>query len=882
MSNLTPRIDRIERTAYGSEIEVGKISAPFTTIKNEQGQPRQISDLANNMKVSMGVERIHTKSISVVANEFGPNGEVVWKSSQGDERIRFIGDWEQASSALGSRPFSDVVGSSLEVTFYGTGLNLLSLTDVNVRNFDVYVDNDTAFLLSFDGSSVLNNRNYEPNNVVKVINNLPLGIHTVRLERLAGAGFAQNFGFEILNESTQLVVNPGKPRFDSKNLEIPSQILTDYNTGFDALSDTLGTKGGRVLVYQAADGSINKRLTATDPQVTIGDPTNLVTNGTFDTDISGWTRTGTAPGVTEFSSNHGGSLRHSDTGTGYAQANTTITTVIGQRYKLSYDLKSFAGTGTNVFQSTYISDANDPLNVNGFGPAFASVASNVVGPVEVEFTAVSTSTRIQFSEAWTSANTTDFEIDNVSVVEVSYNFLALGDTDHSQEEIIRRINFREFGANRADDFSTLSSTSSDRAFTLDDGTTTLVGDDVDVTTAYGGECLVANASADFWTLTFVGTGLDLYAANDGNGRACQVYIDGANVGILDPGAALNGSSTLRVCSGLPYGTHTVKVERDGGTNSWGVKDFIIYGPKKPELAEDELELAEYNIMADYAISPDNYSEGDISQGTLRKNALREMTYSGTWNIPALDPSLGGFRVASSTSSSYVEYTFFGTGFDLKMDLSTSSSVTLSLDGSSDFTSYTSQVYNSVSETWTPATGVYSLNSGPYTGLSISDIPLGVHTLRVTNTVAVQEIRLHFLDIHTPIHINDPSFKVGSLAMKDLRKSADIADSNKNKIDLSKAKAWLHYSGTNNKVLSSYNVSSVFNSNTGTYNVYWKQPFKDSNYVVVSANSFSTDPSTQVGTPLSSSRYMRPDSVEIRTQTSGGLASANSFYMCCFW
>ena len=41
----------------------------------------------------------------------------------------------------------------------------------------------------------------------------------------------------------------------------------------------------------------------------------------------------------------------------------------------------------------------------------------------------------------TGSHSGTINIDSVSVTEINYDFLALGNTDHSNEEIIRKINF---------------------------------------------------------------------------------------------------------------------------------------------------------------------------------------------------------------------------------------------------------------------------------------------------------------------------------------------------------------------------------------------------------------------------------------------------------
>ena len=60
--------------------------------------------------------------------------------------------------------------------------------------------------------------------------------------------------------------------------------------------------------------------------------------------------------------------------------------------------------------------------------------------------------------------------------EIGTPLQTFGNANHVEQEVIRRINFREFGANTQ--FATLAATGNQNAFTLDDGTTTLVGSSV--------------------------------------------------------------------------------------------------------------------------------------------------------------------------------------------------------------------------------------------------------------------------------------------------------------------------------------------------------------------------------------------------------------------
>lgn len=671
MSNLSPRIDSIEKAVYGNEIEVSKIDAPHTTVVNEQGQPRQIFDLANNMKTSMGVERIMFNALSLLDKEFGPNGETVYEVVSKDSRVRFIGGlWGSISNTSGTKVVKNPgagTTTTFEITYYGTGLNILIPLGGSGFNIDEQTDGGAVntILSGYNGSAVISGRNYTLNSPLNITSGLSLGIHTTKI--ILDAGTFTFDGCEILTESSQLVINPGKPRLDSR--ESISQVLTDYNTGFDLSSDTLGTKGGRVLVYQAIDGTIAKRLVATD----------------------------------------------------VAQAN-------------------------------------------------------------------------------------------------------LGATDHSNEEIYRRINGREFGAQRADDFSTLASVVSDRAFTLDDGTTTLVGNNLKYTSH-----LAMEDASSFIALTFVGTGLDIMGFED-TLIIGDVYIDGVIIGNWARGST-TGAPRVKICSGLPYGTHTIKFDNTVfGGQAGVITDFIIYGPKKPALDDTAIELADYNIMADYddsSATSTSYGAQRID-GALFKNALREFIYTGTWTIGALNPAreVSGQQTWTSTVSDYVEYTFFG------------NNLCINFDGFSNPANFTVEINGVLNDTGIALTSnLTNAGSGNYTGavpdsgqgfLSFRNLGLGVHTIKITYTGGTGSMEFIGFYIGTPIHVNDT--KVGSLSLKDKREAVDISEEKtKNKVDLSKAKAWITYDQIDNKILDSYNISAVLDIGTGQSKVYFTRPFKNGNY-----------------------------------------------------
>ena len=213
----------------------------------------------------------------------------------------------------------------------------------------------------------------------------------------------------------------------------------------------------------------------------------------------------------------------------------------------------------------------------------------------------------------------------------------LGSADHSNEEVTARHHWRNFGAGRGDDFSTLI-TSSDRAFTLDDGTTTLVGDNVGADDGNVGIGGLYISNPGFLTLTFVGTGLDIVWVNEiatATRDIEDILVNGVSIGSITVGTPpANFKQQLSIVSGLPYGTHTVKFVNSAPDNSLGFEEFIIYGPKKPEIPANSTELGSYNLMADYVANTGGTGPGStpVSQGALTKYSTREYLYSGSWSM----------------------------------------------------------------------------------------------------------------------------------------------------------------------------------------------------------------------------------------------------------
>lgn len=362
----------------------------------------------------------------------------------------------------------------------------------------------------------------------------------------------------------------------------------------------------------------------------------------------------------------------------------------------------------------------------------------------------------------------------------------LASADHANEEEVRRYHWREFGAGRTDDFSSVAASTDSRAFTLDDGTTTLVGSSV----TNNNETLVTNANGAFFTFTFVGTGIDFVRVDSGTLLDQHTfYIDGVSVGTI---SGSNGSTATRiqkVASGLPYGTHTFRMTRDAYTNNnIRLTQFIVYGPKTPTLPAGAVALADYFVMGDStAIS--TAAIDSVTSGALRKYCVREFIYSGTWAITAVSPSTfqSGLNFQSTTNGGFWEYSFFGTGFEVRtiFENAQTMALTISVNGSSNLSGFTTQFAQQstgLSFTASPTATISGTSSAVGVGvLRVTGLSLGRHTVRITSGNTGRWYADSF-DIITPIHspkINQPgdlqnTLPVGSCAIGDMRKFSAVA------------------------------------------------------------------------------------------------------------
>jgi hypothetical protein len=367
---------------------------------------------------------------------------------------------------------------------------------------------------------------------------------------------------------------------------------------------------------------------------------------------------------------------------------------------------------------------------------------------------------------------------------------------HTNEEVARIYMPREFGAGRyanQDDFS-LITTARAAAFTLDDGVTTLAsGSAASYILGTNPEGVMIWTNANTLSFTFVGCGLDLLmydTATGSNGATDYQYsIDGAS---YTNWFSATGSTALRVqkiVSGLTYGTHTFTILRNAYT-AFGllIVAFKVYQPKKPSLPSESVEICDYNVMANY-VANTVAGLNTIGTGLLRKHGAREMVYVGApWTLMFSYGYIGGYEFYSNLNTSYVAYTFFGTGFELRgLTLATgSSNNSVTIDSlaatTANFPSLTSSVYGGYAFS-SGTLNIYSGSSIYGSGLSIKGLPLGKHTVVFTNNTS-NFLQIEAIDIITPIHSYKSNIyadiqntlPVGSNSLMDTRKTTIVKDS----------------------------------------------------------------------------------------------------------
>lgn len=366
----------------------------------------------------------------------------------------------------------------------------------------------------------------------------------------------------------------------------------------------------------------------------------------------------------------------------------------------------------------------------------------------------------------------------------------------ANEEVIESHFWPAFGAGRDDDFEKgTESSTNDRAFTLDDGTTSLTheGTGFNQSTAtdpYWGVYL--NGPGESMVFSFMGTGfdMDMYGnTNDVISSTTSVFVDGVETETATTFGGPDGVIQRAIVSGLPYGFHTVRLETiDNSGNEPVIFKYNIYGPKKPTLPDGAIEIADYFVMADYDDTNvvSNNLDRSIPSGVMNKSPLREFLYEGGgWSLQ-IDTSITGVpyypwngwgALATNTGGTdTVSYTFCGTGFDI-VSFRNSSSGTEGWDLEIDGVAYTTATVDGGTN---DGGGSYTFNSATNSDvfrLSVSGLSDTVHTLKfIRQSSSSMVTKIASLLVRTPTYFPKTSapmtfgntLRVGSNALGDSR------------------------------------------------------------------------------------------------------------------
>lgn len=428
--------------------------------------------------------------------------------------------------------------------------------------------------------------------------------------------------------------------------------------------------------------------------------------------------------------------------------------------------------------------------------------------------------------------------------QVPASALYMTSTDHTNEEPIRKIFWRELGFNRGDDFSMLSTIRSSLAH-LDDNSTTLITNSGTAVSVSGHDAFYNTGSGNYTNFGFTGTGLDItmIAHNGASGTTPNYIIKIDGVTVYTGVFTLDGTlKNISIASGLAYCWHTVQIlcsTGGGSTSNAAFKEFIPYQPKAPAIPSSSFKICDYNVPATYAMCTEGID--NVSSGVIRVQNMREFAYVGTWAAPVVNvgSTVSGMTMQTTTLNSYVEYSFFGTTFDYRVNSEANQTQTISVDGSSNFSGFTTNLSHA-GATWTAATGTLTGNGGVAGVLSISGLSMGWHRVRITLTVAGGGgLYIEALDIAPPIHMNHPTFKIGGNC---LTNNTKIQPSVAQLVaDPTKVKASLVFDTTTNKILYGNNISQVLPGSAG-WLVYFIKPFKSNLYVM---NGSCNKPATVV-------------------------------------
>ena len=314
-------------------------------------------------------------------------------------------------------------------------------------------------------------------------------------------------------------------------------------------------------------------------------------------------------------------------------------------------------------------------------------------------------------------------------------------------EVAKTFHVREFGNGAANggagatwaDASMLNTTD-DIGYCMDDGTTSLSGDDAAIS---GGSLYTENTGDRH--ITFIGTGITVTHRHTSTGNASddhRVYIDGIEIKEWDGTSNTTTAHQVHYAQNLPFGTHILKIDRLNAVNSVPADDeYTFHQPKKPLIPDSACVLADYMVFADF--KPQTTAGAHlISKGVRKQNISRDVFFDET------DGDSFTFGIQDNMSE----------GFEIYLSGNADSDTSMKMRIPSFGTNYVHRGYQSDTRTKlfigdtdndSTATKDNTATYGSYAHLT-TDLTLGVHQFGA-NAVSGQNGLTGGFDIVTPIH-----------------------------------------------------------------------------------------------------------------------------------
>ena len=611
--------------AYGTAQSDG-LSYYYTDIKGS----KPIKD--PRIGAYFGSQRHKCKSLQKLEQETATHGSEVysvdgreWMKTYGKSRVQNsdhgyniqIGyDQQLTQNGLG---YCEIVG-------YFTSANLLTFTWSSGQyvNYDYKVDGggwsaeQTTFTKTVN--TPLGGRYVDRTSVGTVVTGLTLGIHTLYLKIPDSGDYLDIYGIELIAQdvqnftatnATNILTSTGHTLTNGDQIRL---VGSDLPNGLNATTTyyVIGVSGNNFQVSASLGGSA---VTFSDD----GSGTRTFRSlNTIQIPAQNVVSYGKKFSVSATAQHYNPFAFKTDGATAWASgAHNGTSWPVGTGASANIDTATSLGLENWLHSSNYYK----PYNGGRVVKWIASDGTN------------KTSVNVMPPNAQNIASSAIAAKANASVANDTHLPTFTGAIDHSQAEVAKTFHFREFGNGNANagsvtgstggshkDFSMLNGTAAtDLSFVMDDGLTTLAGDDIKM--AGGGRDPQGTSSGggDGFYITFIGTGI-------GNKT-----ID-------------SSQQSATIAQNLPYGTHVYKHYRNGNdaastidgvslgatfAGSYGqISELTFNQPKKPPIPEDAVIIADYMLMADYV--KQTAADGNkISKGIRLLSTTRDVLIDAT-------------------------------------------------------------------------------------------------------------------------------------------------------------------------------------------------------------------------------------------------------------